>query len=212
MRITFVRHGQSTSNAGEQVLDIDAIRLTDLGRRQAEAVAASWMAAPSHIVSSPYLRALQTAEPTCERFAAKLTAVWPIQEFVYLQPSHWVGTTREQRAPTVEAYWQRADPCSVDGPGAESFANVLRRAEAALALLAGLPDHATPVLFSHSQFMQAVRMTLMFPEASDAQKMASFWPFDKRSPIANGQKVELIRADGGFTLVEPDGSMALDIM
>lgn len=211
MRVTFVRHGQSTSNAGEMVHDLDEICLTDLGWQQAKAVAASWTAAPSYIISSPFLRAMQTAEPTCERFAAKLTAVWPIQEFVYLQPSHWIGTTREQRRPTVDAYWQRADPDFVDGPGAESFANVLRRAEAALARVTALPDNATPVLFSHSQFIQAMRLTLMFPGATDAQKMASFWPFDQRSPVLNGQKVELVSAHGELKLVDTVGSAALDV-
>ena len=216
MHITFVRHGQSTGNAGIPATDLALMPLTALGQQQAEDVAASWQSGPSRVVSSPYVRARQTAEPTSQRFAIAPVDVWPIHEFTYLEPSRWNGTSREERRPVVDAYWAKADPGYVDGPGAESFSDVLRRAEDALARLVALrsPDAAgkgTDVaLFSHGQFIQAVRMTLMFPGASDAQKMASFWPFDQRSPVRNGQKVELAWGHGGLKLVETGAPADLD--
>ena len=203
MRVTFVRHGQSTGNAGQPTDDLASMPLTALGWRQAGAVAASWRAAPAQWVSSPYLRARQTAEPSCNRFPAAPLAVWPIQEFTYLEPSRWNGTSRAQRRPSVEAYWRRAEPDFVDGPGAESFSNVLRRAETALARLSALAGAVDAVLFSHGQFIQAVRLTVMVPGASDAQKMAQFWPLDQRAPVLNGQKVALAWAHGAWTLGDP---------
>src|SRR5690348_9985478 len=81
-RIWLVRHGQSQGNvardaadeAGAQVIDIDMrdvdVPLSELGKQQAEA-AGRWFAAlpdderPELILSSPYIRAKQTAEIIC---------------------------------------------------------------------------------------------------------------------------------------------------
>ncbi|MDQ7958485.1 MAG: histidine phosphatase family protein [Pseudomonadota bacterium] len=204
IRATFVRHGQSTGNAGQPTRDLVAMPLTPLGVSQAREVACSWRREPTHIVSSPFLRARQTAEPTCVRFPGVPMAIWPIHEFTYLCPANWADTTRAQRRPTVEAYWQRADPAYVDGEGAESFSQVLRRAESALARLAALPDEAEVFLFSHGQFMQAVRQSVGLAGESDDDKMAQFWPFEQRSPVLNCQKLVLGHAGGTWRLVDED--------
>lgn len=203
-RATFVRHGQSTGNAGLPTPDLVAMPLTPLGVSQAQEVARSWRREPTHIISSPFVRARQTAEPTCMRFAGVRLALWPIHEFTYLCPANWANTTRAQRRPSVEAYWARADPAYLDGAGAESFSQVLRRAEAALARLAALPEEAEVFLFSHGQFMQAVRQTVGLAGQSDADKMAQFWPFDQRSPVLNCQKLSLVHAQGLWRLVDED--------
>ncbi|RZK44363.1 MAG: hypothetical protein EOO59_21950, partial [Hymenobacter sp.] len=63
-RVVFIRHGQSTGNAGVPSPDLALIELTDLGWQQARAVAAGWAEAPTLLVTSPYLRTQQTAAPT----------------------------------------------------------------------------------------------------------------------------------------------------
>ena len=201
MRVTFVRHGQSTGNAGQPTRDLVAMPLTPLGVAQARQVAAGWSREPTHIVSSPFLRARQTAEPTCVRFPGVPMAIWPIHEFTYLSPARWADTTRSQRRPAVEAYWTQGDPAHVDGEGAESFSQVLRRAEQALARLAALPDDIEVFLFSHGQFMQAVRLTVERPAEADDDKMARFWPFEQASPVLNCQKLVLGRARGLWSVL-----------
>src|SRR3982751_5728310 len=85
-RLWLVRHGQSHGNvardaadeAGAHEIDIDVrdvdVPLSDLGREQAIA-AGHWFAAlprderPEIILSSPYLRARQTAEIVCKEGA-----------------------------------------------------------------------------------------------------------------------------------------------
>mgnify|MGYP002653971246 CR=1 FL=1 len=69
MRAVFIRHGQSTGNAGVPCHDLASIELTELGWRQAREVARAWTETPSLIVTSPYLRARQTAEATIQRLA-----------------------------------------------------------------------------------------------------------------------------------------------
>src|SRR3546814_16410028 len=68
MRAIFIRHGQSTGNAGVPCDDLGAIELTELGQEQAREVAASWTQAPALIVPSPSTRTRQTAAPTIATF------------------------------------------------------------------------------------------------------------------------------------------------
>lgn len=191
MRVIFVRHGESTGNVGIPSFDLSKMPLTALGQTQAEAVAASWNEAPSRIAMSPYLRARQTAQPTMARYPVVPVDVLPMEEFAYLEPSRWNGTSREQRLPFIEAYWERGDPAYCDGPGAENFERLLGRVDNTLALLASQPAAALVYAFSHGQFMQALRMVLLFPDWTPRQRMANFWPFNIQNPILNADKLEV---------------------
>src|SRR3546814_8767883 len=51
MRAIFIRHGESTGNAGVPCHDLAAIELTESGHEQARQVAASWTQAPALIVT-----------------------------------------------------------------------------------------------------------------------------------------------------------------
>jgi broad specificity phosphatase PhoE len=175
MRAIFIRHGQSTGNAGIPCHDLALLELTDLGWQQAREVAASWTETPDLIVTSPYLRTQQTAAATIQRFPDVPVEVWPIQEFTYLQPSRWNGTLSSERMPYLERYWSEADPEFCDGEGAESFATLLDRARATLHRLAALPTESLVYVFSHGQFIQAVRSLILDSELTDREKMRKFW-------------------------------------
>lgn len=56
MRTVFIRHGQSTGNAGIPCHDLALLELTELGWRQSREVAERWIDTPDLIVTSPYLR------------------------------------------------------------------------------------------------------------------------------------------------------------
>jgi broad specificity phosphatase PhoE len=157
MMAIFIRHGESTGNAGVPCHDLAAIELTERGHEQARQVAASWTQAPALIVTSPYTRTRQTAAPTIARFPGVPVEVWPIEEFTYLQPARWNGTRSAERMPHLERYWSAADPDYCDGEGAESFGTLLRRCEAALARLAAMPPASLVYVFGHGQFIQAAR-------------------------------------------------------
>jgi len=175
MRATFIRHGQSTGNAGLPSPDLASIALTELGHAQARAVAAAWIETPALIFTSPYLRTQQTAAPMIARFSDAPVEVWPIEEFTYLQPARWNGTRSAERMPYLERYWQAADPGYCDGDGAESFATLLRRARAALTRLAALPQGALAYVFGHGQFIQAVQSVVADRELDNQAKMRGFW-------------------------------------
>jgi probable phosphoglycerate mutase len=196
MRVIFVRHGESTGNVGIPSFNLSQMSLTERGRAQADDVAASWQTAPTLIATSPYLRALQTAYPTEQRYPTAPVEVLPMEEFTYLEPSRWNGTTREQRLPIIEAYWDRGDPSFCDGPGAENFEHLLGRVDRTLARLSSLPPDALVYAFSHGQFIQAMRMLLLHPQWSAKEKMANFWAFNTQHPVLNVDKVEVRYANG----------------
>lgn len=198
MRAIFIRHGQSTGNAGMPCDDLASIELTELGWSQARQVATGWTEAPTLIVTSPYLRTQQTAAPTIERFPNVPVEVWPIEEFTYLQPSRWNGTRSVERMPHLERYWDKADPAYCDGEGAESFGGLLRRAEAALARLAALPSSSIAYVFSHGQFIQAVRDAVTETELDDQGKMLRFWRKGEPPAIGNGELVRFDRVNAGW--------------
>jgi broad specificity phosphatase PhoE len=165
--------------------DHSQIALTERGHAQAAAVAEIWKDRPELIALSPYLRTHLTAEPTMQRFPDVPVAVLPMQEFTYLEPSRWNGTSRKQRLPHIEAYWKAAEPDYCDGPGAESFSALLGRVATTLARLQQLHPDALALAFSHGQFMQALRISLLYPHWDNKKKMDHFWLFDQENPIQN---------------------------
>ena len=99
-RIWLIRHGESIANAGEATQDHRNIPLSELGLKQAQALALQIPKKPDLIVTSPYLRAQQTAMCTIGRFPDTVTGIWDcVHEFVYLAPATCVGTTSQQRRP-----------------------------------------------------------------------------------------------------------------
>jgi broad specificity phosphatase PhoE len=184
----FVRHGQSTANAGEWDQDFAQIALTELGWQQARSLADQWTFTPSLIVVSPFLRARQTSEPTIARFPHVPVEIWDIYEFTHWDKQHWQGSAPEIEPEEVAKYFRVADPEFRRG-GAETFAELLGRAESALTRLETLNVEAPVILFSHGHFMQAVRQTVLFPAWTPEQKMLAFRDFDERTKVQNTQQV-----------------------
>jgi 2,3-bisphosphoglycerate-dependent phosphoglycerate mutase len=203
IRAIFIRHGESTGNAGLPCNDLSQIELTKKGREQAEELAYSWTLIPSLIVTSPYLRARETAQPSIAKFSSVPVEVWPIHEFSYLEPTRWNGTSRTERLPYIDAYWKTSDPEYRDGPGAESFGDLLRRAEKALEHLRNGSHQADDVLlFSHGQFMQAIRMIVLYPQANDQEKMRLFWRHDGEPSIRNAEQIHVGLGPQGWAIVD----------
>lgn len=185
--------------------DLSLIALTDLGWQQARDVAASWDKTPSLIVTSPYLRTQQTAAPTIERFPEAPVEVWPIEEFTYLQPARWNGTASAVRMPHLERYWRDADPEYCDGDEAESFANLMNRATTCLNRLASLQNNERVYLFSHGQFIQAVRSLITQSNLELRDIMRGFWRKGAAPAISNAEIVP-------FVLVEKSWQVAPDFI
>jgi broad specificity phosphatase PhoE len=190
MQVAFVRHGESTGNIGVFPSDNETLELTMKGVQQAQDLAANWIESPTRIISSSYVRALQTAMPTIHRFGLTPTEIWPIQEFGYARPERWRMATNEQRTKWVEDFWTEANPDYCDGAGAESLRSLLNRARSTLEGLAGYPSTNHIYCFSHGQFIHALRSLILFPSLPPAERMSTFWCIGP-SPVQNAEKVYL---------------------
>jgi 2,3-bisphosphoglycerate-dependent phosphoglycerate mutase len=164
--LLLVRHGQSVSNAGLRTVRPHLTELTAVGEEQARLTAAV-LPEPRLIASSPYHRARATAQPFIERWPEVPVVEWPVQEFTFLDPSAWDGTTAIERRPAAAAYWQRADPHYAESAGAESFAMLLARADRVRHDVLAFGDEPI-VVFTHGLFSKIFiwRCTARQAEAS----------------------------------------------
>ena len=170
--IWLIRHGESTANAGASTEDPNSIPLTEKGWQQARQLVEQFEKTPQLIISSGFLRTLQTAAPTRTRFYSTPHTIWPIHEFTYLDPATCIGTTAKQRKTRVQAFWARNDPNYIDGVGAESFSMMLDRTRHMLSKLSELQGFI--VVFGHGQIMRAAQLIRDYPEASDELLMRYF--------------------------------------
>jgi probable phosphoglycerate mutase len=195
-KVLLVRHGQSVANAGGKTADHDTNPLTELGSMQARNFAQGLECKPTLVVTSPFLRAQQTAEPLRQRFPDVPLEEWPIQEFTFLEPASHKNSTEEDRQPHVLSYWEHRDPAFVSGAGAESFEQFLDRAREAIHQLVSRNLVGCIVIFTHGFFMQAFRLLIRFPNATDAELMANFRRFHLVNFIQNTDSLEFEVRDG----------------
>ena len=210
IRVFLIRHGESESNAGLPSADPGSASLTLDGHRQATQIARVLADVPALIVTSPYLRARQTSQPTISRFPGAACQEWPVQEFTYLGDLHGRTSTAGERQPYARAYWDQADPHHAS-PGAESFTGLLRRTAGFLGRLSA--QRSGPVVvFTHGLFMRAVAWSLLtgVTTTPDQDQMRSFRRFANHYLIPNTGVIELRQADntapallGGSTIHLP---------
>jgi probable phosphoglycerate mutase len=200
-RILLVRHGQSVANAGGRTVDNATNPLTELGRAQSKKFAERLDCKPTLIVTSPFERAQQTAEPLRQRFPNVPVEEWPIQEFNFLDPSRQTNTSEIDREPFAATYWQRQDHAYIDGPGAESFSMFLDRAREAIHRLVSRNPSGCIVIFTHGYFMQAFRLVTLFPNATDAELMSNFLRFHLVNLIQNTDSLKFEVRDCKIQLI-----------
>lgn len=172
-----IRHAESTANTGAATYSPEVIPLTDKGLKQAQAVAGQIVKRPDLIVVSTFLRSHQTAAPLIARYPDVPVAEWNVQEFTYLAPDRCHNTTVTERKPMVDAYWSRNDPNYCDGTGAESFADLMSRAQTTVGQITNHEDEFV-VIVSHGQFIRAVIWLLLHElEEMKVETMSAFHCF-----------------------------------
>jgi probable phosphoglycerate mutase len=200
-RVLLVRHGQSLANSGGKTSDHIQNPLTPLGHTQAQNFAEQLDCQPSLIAVSPFPRAQQTAEPILQRFPHSPVEEWPIEEFTFLDTTLYHNTSEADRSPFITAFWNRADPAYVDGPGSESFTQFLSRTREAIHRLISLNPGGCVVLVTHGYFMQAFRVIVLFPHATDAELMENFLRFHLVNFIKNVDLLEFEIRDGKIKFI-----------
>ncbi|MDX2240385.1 MAG: histidine phosphatase family protein [Leptolyngbyaceae cyanobacterium bins.302] len=188
--VWLIRHGESESNVGlPTTKPTEFTQLTSRGHKQAQAVA-TVVPTPDLIITSPYVRAKQTAQPAIAQFPSCPQVEWQVQEFDYLASPPSVSSHAEILQ-LCKAYWQRRDPFYRDGGEAESFANLMQRVVELFEQLRQL-EGKTVLVFSHSGFIRAVLWaSLMQPLEITPKTMDRFCNFIQALRIPNGAIVKL---------------------
>ena len=151
--VLLVRHGESQSNASLRTANPETIPLTSKGHDQARAVATTLAIRPDLIVTSPFVRARQTAIPLCNRFPDAPIDIWAVQEYVFFNLSDSPATTGAERKPLVDAFWARCNPAEKH-PNAESFIEFWDRVAAFEQRVRQFSGRHL-VVFTHGFFMRA---------------------------------------------------------
>ncbi len=137
--LILVRHGQTAANAEGRLLGRADPPLTDLGRRQAEALAAA-LRSPARVISSPLERARATA-------AGFGLPVEVDERWIELDYGALDGVAWGDVAPAVWDRW-RAD-CRFVPEGGESLVALGLRVRSACEELAGEASVADVVVVTH---------------------------------------------------------------
>ncbi len=212
MRVFLVRHAESISNAGlvHQVAegaDWFDYSLTDKGFQQAQEVVQRIGFAADLIVTSRYLRAKQTAAPYVEANKEADVEEWPVEEFTYLDPIKYKGTTYMDREAERARYWTRGDVNYRDGGQAESFVDLIKRVDDLTTRLINRPKRIIHhggeriVIFTHGQFTRALLWRHIFGCLPlNRESMQHFRQFDLSMQIPN-TAILPIRVEDGQLLV-----------
>jgi probable phosphoglycerate mutase len=200
-RLWLVRHGQSQGNvardkadaAGHSVIELDVrdvdVPLSDLGMRQAEA-AGRWFTTlpvnerPEVILSSPYLRARQTATAICDAGALAGGKAKSVIDERLREREFGVFdglTTRgiREKFPEEAAHRAKMGKFYHRPPGGESWADVILRLRSALNTINLLYADRRVVIVCHQVVVLCMRYIL--DELDEGQILS----IDKQSEILN---------------------------
>ena len=200
-RLWLVRHGQSQGNvardeaheAGHLAIDLDwrdvDVPLSDLGQRQAEATG-RWFAAlpedqrPEVLLSSPYVRARQTAEAICKggglAGGAKSTVLderLREREFGVFDGLTTIGI--REKYPDEAAHRAKMGKFYHRPPGGESWADVILRLRSAMNSIALQHENRRVMIVCHQVVVLCLRYIL--EELTEAQILA----IDRQAEILN---------------------------
>ena len=157
-----VRHGEAEGNRDHRFIGQRDVPLSDLGRRQAEAVADHLeRLGVERIVASDLSRARDTGAPLADRLGLPIEEDPRLRE---IRNGEWAMRLPEEIAAEWPEMWERyRSGEDVPRPGGETWRDVSVRVRAALEELAG-SDAGVTVVFAHGgPVLSAVYWALGIP-------------------------------------------------
>jgi broad specificity phosphatase PhoE len=149
MRLILVRHGETEHNRGQVTLGRADVPLTDRGRDQARAVAASFASPPAAVYSSPLSRALDTARAIAGT-GAPPTVDDALIEMDIGEMEHLTGADLRERYPDFLRQWMSIDVATARMPGGETLLEVQDRAWGAVERMRERHGDADVVAVTHN--------------------------------------------------------------
>lgn len=183
----FIRHGQSTANAGGVTLDNSIIPLSDLGLLQAKKLATESLhllpQLPYEVYTSSYLRTQQTAIPYCQAVNTQPKICTIFHEFTNIDPRLLQGMTGDERWPFVKSYWEKSDPYWREGSGAETFIEFDKRVSEFIQHIPEFEHHT--VFFGHGLFFSLLIWKILGFTVTNNANMLAFRQFQLALPMPN---------------------------
>lgn len=167
-RLLFVRHGESQANAMRSLdCAVPGPGLTELGRAQAEALAASLADVEVHAVwASSMIRAQETAAPLAERLGLSVKVDPDLREAHVGDLHSRSDDSAIWHWRTLYARWLADAELGERRPGGESAAEVIARCVPAVrSIVDSLADGQTAVIVAHGAAVALVLAGLC-PEVS----------------------------------------------
>lgn len=209
--IYFIRHGESTANAGGLSVESIKVPLTAKGNRQALLLAEHIAFEPGRVLVSEFKRARETAAPYCARYQKRPDVEPLLNEFETLSFELIEGLYGAQRRPLVEAYWEEAAPEKITGPLAESFVTFSGRVKSFRDdILPNLPPRS--VCFGHGMWFGMLVWQLMGFDYDTPLAMKAFRRFQIGFPLPNAMIYELFGQDGRHWHIKFHGETVLNIL
>jgi Fructose-2,6-bisphosphatase len=209
--IYFIRHGESTANAGGLSVESKKVALTTRGERQAQLLAENFDQTPAGVLVSEFKRAQQTAAPYCAKWDQTPIPEALLNEFETLSFELIDGLYGDQRSPLVKAYWEEAAPDKLTGPLAESFLDFAGRVKAfRIDVLPALPHQC--VCFGHGMWFGMMLWQLMGFSYETPLAMKAFRRFQIGMPLPNAMVYELYGHDGHNWHIKFHGDLVMGIL
>ena len=211
VEIVLVRHGQSQGNeadaaarkAGADELDIEErdadVALSDTGRTQAEALA-TWLESldeerrPTCVITSPYLRAADTARVATAGLGIELEVDERLRERDLGILDGLTGRGIRNRHPEEATRRDKLGKFYYQPPSGESWADVVLRVRSLLNDLREGYDGARVWLFSHQAVIMSFRYVLEDLSEPDILDV------DRGFPIPNASVTRYCRSGDRFEL------------
>lgn len=200
MAIIFVRHAESVANAGGVTMPHAAIPLSERGKLQAEALAATLPAESAVVLVSEMVRTHQTAAPYCARINVMPQQYASLNEFSVIDADLIAGMDGPQRRLLVRDYWDNLDPNRRWGEKADTFAEFQTRVRNFINELDKLPESA--VIFGHGIWLGMLHWLLLGHQSHDIDGMRTFRRFQLALPMPNCAAFHLLRNEGKQWCIE----------
>ena len=181
--IYFVRHAESTANAGGLSVQHALIPLSETGILQAQDLASTLNVRPGLVLSSEFIRTQQTAQPFCEIHQCEFKVEPLLNEFSALSRELIIGMMGNERRPFADAYWAEADVSKRMGVEAETFLEFNNRVAVFLNKMEALPNNT--VVFGHGIWFGLLVWLSMGFNAKDSTQMKAFRRFQLALPLSN---------------------------
>jgi alpha-ribazole phosphatase len=199
--IIFVRHGESTANVGGITMAQAEIPLSKLGARQAIAIAPLLPSKPALILTSDYLRTMQTSRPYCNRVGMVATVNPLLNEFSAIDISLIAGMNGAQRKPLMDEFWCDPSTTTRMGNDADTFAEFVQRVTAFTQAMNALPDNT--VIFGHGIWLALLAWQVQGFSCKENSDMQSFRQFQIGLPMPNCAVYQFIKSGSGAWRAKP---------